>query len=177
MAEFLDQPPGYYVADLLENYWGTVNPTVEGFVALFNSSDPLESTEFPISTNWPAGDTYPILTLTNTDPTVPGGGETNITSIQGNASGNNQRRLENILLTVHTDSTETYGTTDADEFAYRLYEHAFNIIDAHSSAPLADEIDAYYITPPEGSIPNQGSTEVTYQQQGTVTVNWEHTPQ
>lgn len=172
MTQYLSQPPEYYAADLLETHWGTVPPPVGGLSVQWQTTG-----DIPVSTNWPAGDQYPIITLTNRDPTIPGGGNTNYTGIQGNGTGRNQRRLENFLLTVHTDSAETYGTSDesAERYAWRLMEHIASIIEEHGETPNSD-IHAVYMDAPEGTIPNQGSTEVTHQEQATVTVDWNKTP-
>jgi hypothetical protein len=172
MTQFLSQPPEYYASDFLEANWGSVQPSVGGLDVSWDDSG-----DIPISTNWPAGDTYPIITLTNRDPTIPGGGTTNYTSVQGDGSGNNQERLENFLLTVHTDSAETYGTNDtrAEVYAWRLAEHIANIVEEYGDNPDSD-LWAVYFDAPEGTIPNQDSTEVTHQEQGTFTVHWNREP-
>jgi hypothetical protein len=172
MTQYLDQPPEYYVGDLLEEYWGSVPPPVGGLSVQWQTSG-----DILIAPLWPSGDQYPIITLTNRDPTIPGGGTTNYTSKQGDGSGNNQERLENFLLTVHTDSAETYGSNNlsAERYAWRLLEHIHSIVEEHGDTTDSD-IWSVYMDAPEGSIPNQGSTDVIHQEQATVTVHWNKTP-
>lgn len=172
MTQFLSQPPEYYAADFLETHWGSVQPSVGGLTLQWDGSG-----DIPLSTNWPAGDQYPIITLTNRDPTIPGGGETNYTSVQGDGSGNNQERLENFLLTVHTKSDETYGSSNVrgEVFAWTLMEHIARIVEQHGDDPDSD-LWAIYFDAPDGTIPNQDSTTVTHQEQGTMTVHWNREP-
>jgi len=109
MPKTLSKNPDQTVVDLLVNNWG--NPSVDdgGYVA--NPSDPTASDALVITTNWAGfGDTFPVISLTNTDPTVPGGGDTQVTGIQGDGSGRRRttgitRGKTRMILSVSSTST------------------------------------------------------------------------
>jgi len=176
MSQFLEKNPEYLVAEYLEDNWGSVSPSNAGYTGLFDSDDPLEADEFPISTSWNAGDRYPILTITNNDPNVPGGGNTNITGLQGDGSGPNQERLETMLMTVQASEDVDYNNDLlAHDLIEILYNHASQIITEYVDGEIDDVWDLYY-TPATHSPVESNSTVPTHQYQGSVTVHWQKEP-
>jgi len=176
MVQFLDDNPEYIICNLLDDNWGTVAPTDAGYTGVFNANDPLGANDFPISTSWNAGDSYPILTITNNDPTVPGGGNTNVTGLQGDGSGQNQRRLETMLMTVQAAEGDDYNNNlEAHELVEVLYNHAFQILFEVTSADYNGIWDVY-VTPGTHSPVETDSTAPTHQYQGNVTIDWNKEP-
>jgi hypothetical protein len=176
VPQFLDQNPEFILCDVLEDNWGTVNPSPEGYTAVFNSDSALGSNEFPLTTSWNAGDSYPIVSVTNNDPTVPGGGETNVTSIQGDGSGNNQRRLENVLVTVQAAEDSDYNNgVEAHQLVETLYNHAFQIAWEADEATYPG-VWGFHPEPGTHSPVESSNTNPTHQYQGTFTIGWNKTP-
>jgi len=176
MSQFLEKNPEYLVAEYLEDNWGSVSPSNAGYTGLFDSNDTLTDDEFPISTSWNAGDRYPLLTITNNDPNVPGGGNTNITGLQGDGSGPNQERLETMLMTVQASEDVDYNNDLlAHDLIEILYNHASQIITEYVDGEIDDVWDLYY-TPATHSPVESNSTVPTHQYQGSVTVHWQKEP-
>lgn len=176
MPQFLDQNPEFIICEVLESNWGTVDPSNAGYTAVFNSDSSLGGNEFPLTTSWNAGDSYPIVSITNNDPTVPGGGDTNVTGVQGNGSGQNQRRLENMLLTVQAaEDTDYNNNLEAHELIEVLYNHAFQILYEADSSTYDGVLD-FYVEPGTHSPVESSSTNPTHQYQGTVSLDWQKTP-
>jgi len=176
MPKTLSKNPDQTVVDLLVNNWGDPSVDDGGYVA--NPSDPTASDALVITTNWAGfGDTFPVISLTNTDPTVPGGGDTQVTGVQGDGSGANQRRLENITMTVMAEEKDDgdYQGEDADDLVRILYEHAFQIVWNNRNAPNHAEITGFYPSPGTNTTTGEDST-LTQQYSGSVTVDWTKTP-
>lgn len=177
MPKTLSEPPAETVQQLITDNWGTPTVSTGGYNA--NQTDSTAVDFLPVTTNWAGwGDVYPIISLTNTDPTVPGGGDTNVTGIQGNGSGSNQRRLETMVMTVQAERLDDgdYQGEDAHSIVKTLYDHAFQIVWNNQHAPNHSEIDGFYVTPGTHTTPDSSDSTTTEQYSGNVTVDWLKTP-
>jgi len=172
----LSESPEETVRQLLTDQWGT--PSVDDGGYDPTQTDTTASDFLVITTDWSGwGDTWPIISLTNTDPTVPGGGDTQVTGIQGNGSGPNQRRLETMTMTVMASQTDTgdYQGESAEDIVRILYEHAFQIIWNNQHASDFPEINRFSVTPGAHTTNGPDSSQ-TEQYSGNVTVDWLKTP-
>ena len=188
MPQTLPQNPEQIVRDLLTDEWSPT--TTAGFDP--TTTDPTSDSFLPITTDWNTGDTYPIISITNNDPTVPGGGETNITGIQGDGSGPNQRRLETMQVTVQASGDTSYPTSGWGELSWNALGWGSNSLDAHNvcdllyseveriimanyNAPDDPAVWNYFITPPTHTI-NKSDTNSFHQYAGSVTLHWQREP-
>lgn len=171
----LSETPAEIVRQLVVDNWGNPDVPNGGFNA--NQTDPTADDFLPITTNWAGfGDTFPIISFTNTDPTVPGGGETGVSGIQGNGSGPNQRRLETLTVTVMAERGEDYPNgEDAHALVRTLYEHVFQIVWNNQHAENHPEVSRFNVQP--GTHTSEGDDSTTVEQySGEVTVDWLKTP-
>lgn len=172
MPTQLSENPEEKVRQLLTDEWDNTNtagydPTI---------TDPTNSNFLPISTNWNSGDIYPIITVTNNDPTVPGGGETGFQSVQGDGSGPNQQRFENMLVTIQAaEDTEYNSSLTAHEVCQTLSAEIDRIIIDNVNAPTDSDVCNYFPAPFTHTIAGD-STPRTHQYQATITLNWIRTP-
>ncbi len=172
----LSETPEEIVRQLITDEWGTPDVPTGGYDA--TQTDP-DATDFlPVTTNWAGfGNTYPVISLTNNDPTVPGGGDTNVTGVQGDGSGPNQRRFETMTMTVMASERDDgdYQGEDAHSIVKILYDHAFQVVWNNQHAPNHSEINGFYPTPGTHTTPSDDSTTAE-QYSGAVTVDWLKTP-
>jgi hypothetical protein len=121
------------------------------------------------------GDYYPLIFISNNEGTaVPGGGETNITSIQGDGSGNNQNAQYTLTIQCQAVENGPYrNSVGYDELAFTLFQEVKYQI---KQADYTDFTDFEYIgeltpAPVERSSSEQdNSTESWGQYAGTVPV-------
>jgi len=121
------------------------------------------------------GDYYPLIFVSNNqDATVPGGGETNITSVQGDGSGNNQNAQYGVTIQCQAVENGPYlNNTAYDQLAFELYQEVKYQI---AQADASDFNDFQYVgqlppSPNERSSDEQdSSTETWIQYAGTFPV-------
>lgn len=172
MPQTLSENPEELVRQLLTDEW--IPSNTEGYDP--TTTDTTASDFLPISTDWNTGDIYPIITVTNNDPTVPGGGETNVTGKQGDGSGNNQRRLETMQLTVQASGDTDYlNDVTAHQICETLYNEAFRVLWDNQSAPNDDDIWNYFVTPATHTV-EKSDTSSFHQYVGSVTIHWQREP-
>lgn len=174
MPTTLSENPEEIVRQLLVDEWGVSSVPTGGYDA--SQTDPTATDFLPITTNWAGfGDTYPIISVTNNDPTVPGGGQTGITGIQGNGSGPNQHRLETMVITVMAERGTDYQGEDAHTIVNTLYDHVHQIVWGNIHAPNHSDVHGFYVTPGTHTTGSDDST-TTEQYSGSVTLDWLKTP-
>jgi len=145
-------------------------------------TDPTASDFLPVSNDWSDyGDTYPIVVVQETEaPTVPGGGATNVTSVQGDGSGPNQLTVFNITLSAQAVQGESYrnGVSAAD-LVQDLFAECKKQCQLNTTA-LSETV--WLGMPPPGvqtrstEETDSGSTETWVQRQSTVPVGVLYTP-
>lgn len=121
------------------------------------------------------GDYYPLIYVgNNSGSSVIGGGDTNITSIQGDGSGNNQNAQYTVTIQCQAVQNGPYlNDTPYDELAFQLYQEVKYQL---KQADASDFTDFQYIgelppSPIERSSDEQdGSTETWSQYAGAVPV-------
>lgn len=174
MPQTLSDNPEEKVRQLLTDGWDPDN--TEGYDP--TETDPDADEFLPISTDWKSGDTYPIVTVTGNDPTVPGGGDTNITGKQGDGSGNNQRRLETMQLTVQASGDSEYiNDLGAHEVVELLYNEAFRVVWDNQNAPDDSEVWNYFVSPATHTGPDNSDDSTSFHQYaGDVILHWNRTP-
>jgi len=127
------------------------------------------------------GDYYPMIFVSNNDgASVIDGGETNISSIQGDGSGNNQNAQYSVTIQCQAVENGPYlNNTDYDQLAFELYQEVkFQLKEADNT----DFTDFTYIgelTPApidRSSNEQDNSTETWSQYAGTVPVGVDFVP-
>lgn len=145
-------------------------------------TDPTASDFLPVTNNWDDwGETYPIIVVQETDgPTVPGGGQTNVTGLQGDGSGVNQYTIFNITLSAQAVQGETYRNgVDAPDIAHDLFSECRKQCQLNTTG--LDET-LWLGTPPPGTQTrsteetDSGSTETWVQRQSTVPIGVQFEP-
>jgi len=127
------------------------------------------------------GDYYPLIFIGNNGgATVPGGGDTNITSIQGDGSGNNQRAQYNVTIQCQAVENGPYRNDVAyDTLAFELYQEVkFQLKDA-SASDIADFSSIGELPPSpnnRSSDEQDNSTETWIQYSGDVPIEVEFVP-
>ena len=127
------------------------------------------------------GDYYPLIFVSNNeDGTVPGGGETNITSIQGDGSGNNQRAQYTVTIQCQAVENGPYlNDTDYDQLAFELFQEVKLRIKEADESDFNDFSSVGELTPSpidRSSDEQDSSTETWVQYSGTVPITVEYTP-
>jgi hypothetical protein len=136
----------------------------------------------PVTNDWSDfGDTYPILVVQETDgPSVPGGGNTNVTGLQGDGSGVNQYTIFNLTISAQAVQGDDYlNDTEADDLAHDIFSEARKQCQLNTTA--LDET-LWLGPPPPGTQTrsteetDSGSTETWVQRQATVPVGVQFEP-
>lgn len=127
------------------------------------------------------GDYYPLIFVSNNSGTsVPGGGETNVTSIQGDGSGHNQRARYTPEIQCQAVENGPYrNNTDYDDLAFTLYQEVKYQIKQATAADIADFSSIGELTPApidRSSDEQDSSTETWAQYAGTVPIDVEFVP-
>lgn len=124
---------------------------------------------------------YPLVFVDGTDPTVPGGGETNYTAIQPDGSGPIQDVIANAIISVQATDDQTYGTgnVEARTIIHDIYQECHHQIQNNATTAITDAQYAT-ITPPtltkSTSEDDAGSTTTWKQLQGTASFRYRNTP-
>jgi len=127
------------------------------------------------------GDYYPLIFISNNaGASVIGGGETNISSIQGDGSGNNQNAQYTVTIQCQAVENGPYlNGVSYDDLAFTLFQEVkFQI----KQAQYSDFTDLTYIgeltpAPVERSSSEQDNSTQTWSQfAGTVPVGVRYTP-
>lgn len=148
-----------------------------------NQSNSDASDFMPITTDWSDwGSTYPkIVVQENNGPTIPGGGQTNYTGLQGDGSGVNQYAIHNITLSVQAKQDGDYlNSTEYDDLLHDIFEECRYQCRSNASQGIAE---SQFIGDPGPPVQTRsteetdsGSTLTWVQRQSTVPVGVQYEP-
>jgi len=127
------------------------------------------------------GDYYPLIYISNNAGTsVPGGGDTNITSIQGDGSGNNQRAQYTPTIQCQAVENGPYRNDTAyNQLAFELYQEVKFQLKEASASDFTDFSSVGELEPADidrSSDEQDSSTETWAQYAGTVPIEVQFTP-